>query len=39
MLRERTMMPRTTPKFCTTRWPGSSNAVVTLSLKIVMPAP
>src|SRR5712692_202591 len=29
MLRDRTTMPRTTPRFLTMRWPGSSNAVVT----------
>src|SRR5262245_12878206 len=30
MLRERTTMPRTTPRFRVTAWPGSSNAVVTI---------
>src|ERR1044072_8193182 len=29
-LRERTTMPRTTPRFCRTRKPGSSKAVVTI---------
>jgi hypothetical protein len=28
MLRERTVIPRTRPMFRTTRYPGSSNAVV-----------
>src|ERR1700676_192215 len=36
ILRERTTIPRTMPRFCTTRWPGSSKAVVTLSLIIAM---
>src|ERR1700681_1337701 len=38
-LRERTTMPRTMPRLRTTQWPGSSNAVVTLSRKIAMAAP
>src|SRR5579885_2821275 len=29
--RERTTIPRTTPRFCLIRYPGSSNAVVTFS--------
>src|SRR6266850_5557089 len=29
MLRERTTIPRTTPRLLTVRWPGSSKAVVT----------
>src|SRR5881397_3235001 len=37
-LRERTTMPRTTPRFRTIRWPGSSKAVVTRfgSIGVVM---
>jgi hypothetical protein len=30
MLRERTVTPRTNPKVLTTRYPGKSNAVVTI---------
>jgi hypothetical protein len=30
MLRERTVTPRTSPKLFTTRYPGKSNAVVTI---------
>jgi hypothetical protein len=30
MLRERTVTPRTSPKLLTTRYPGKSNAVVTI---------
>src|SRR5487761_61360 len=32
MLRERTMIPRTSPSVRTTRYPGSSNAVVTMPI-------
>src|ERR671923_306633 len=35
MLRERTVMPRTTPRYLLTRWPSNPKAVVTICLSML----